>query len=100
MRILKEPKNALTKQYTKLFDLEDVKITFDEAALKAVATKALKRGTGARGLRAILEELMTDIMFEIPSRDDIVEVKITESCVLNGTPPLLEIAPKRQKKEA
>jgi len=100
VRILKEPKNALTKQYTKLFDLEDVKITFDEAALKAVATKALKRGTGARGLRAILEELMTDIMFEIPSRDDIVEVKITESCVLNGTPPLLEIAPKRQKKEA
>ena len=100
VRILKEPKNALTKQYTKLFDLEDVKITFDEAALRAVATKALKRGTGARGLRAILEELMTDIMFEIPSRDDIVEVKITESCVINGTPPLLEIAPKRQKKEA
>ena len=100
VRILKEPKNALTKQYTKLFDLEDVKITFDEAALKAVATKALKRGTGARGLRAILEELMTDIMFEIPSRDDIVEVKITENCVLNGTPPLLEIAPKRHKKEA
>jgi ATP-dependent Clp protease ATP-binding subunit ClpX len=100
VRILKEPKNALTKQYTKLFDLEDVKITFDEPALRAVATKALKRGTGARGLRAILEELMTDIMFELPSRDDIVEVKITESCVVNGTAPLLEIAPKRQKKEA
>ncbi len=100
VRILKEPKNALTKQYTKLFDLEDVKITFDENALRAVATKALKRGTGARGLRAILEELMTDIMFDLPSRDDIVEVKITESSVLNGTPPLLEIAPKRQKKEA
>jgi ATP-dependent Clp protease ATP-binding subunit ClpX len=100
VRILKEPKNALTKQYTKLFDLEDVKITFDEPALRAVATKALKRGTGARGLRAILEELMTDIMFDLPSRDDIVEVKITESCVINGTPPLLEIAPKRQKKEA
>jgi ATP-dependent Clp protease ATP-binding subunit ClpX len=100
VRILKEPKNALTKQYTKLFDLEDVKITFDEPALRAVAAKALKRGTGARGLRAILEELMTDIMFELPSRDDIVEVKITESCVINGTPPLLEIAPKRQKKEA
>jgi ATP-dependent Clp protease ATP-binding subunit ClpX len=100
VRILKEPKNALTKQYTKLFDLEDVKITFEESALRAVATKALKRGTGARGLRAILEELMTDIMFELPSRDDIEEVKITESCVLNGTPPLLEIAPKRQKREA
>ncbi len=100
VRILKEPKNALTKQYTKLFDLEDVKITFEETALRAVACKALKRGTGARGLRAILEEIMTDVMFDLPSRDDIVEVKITESSVLNGTPPLLELAVKRQKKEA
>ncbi|HEX5438120.1 MAG TPA: ATP-dependent Clp protease ATP-binding subunit ClpX [Gemmatimonadaceae bacterium] len=100
VRILKEPKNALTKQYTKLFDLEDVKITFEETALRAVAQKAIKRGTGARGLRAILEELMTDVMFDIPSREDITEVKITESCILNGTPPLLEISPKRQKKEA
>ncbi|MGH7646750.1 MAG: ATP-dependent Clp protease ATP-binding subunit ClpX [Gemmatimonadaceae bacterium] len=100
VRILKEPKNALTKQYTKLFDLEEVKITFDESALRAVAGKALKRGTGARGLRAILEEIMTDVMFDLPSRDDITEVKITESCVLNGTPPLLEISAKRQKKEA
>jgi len=100
VRILKEPKNALTKQYTKLFELEDVKISFDEPALRAVAQKALKRGTGARGLRAILEEMMTDVMFDLPSRDDIVEVKITESSVLNGTPPLLEISTKRQKKEA
>jgi ATP-dependent Clp protease ATP-binding subunit ClpX len=100
VRILKEPKNALTKQYTKLFELEEVKITFDESALRAVAGKALKRGTGARGLRAILEEIMTDVMFDLPSRDDITEVKITESCVLNGTPPLLEISAKRQKKEA
>ena len=100
VRILKEPKNALTKQYTKLFELEEVKITFDELALRAVARKALKRGTGARGLRAILEEIMTEVMFDLPSRDDITEVKITESCVLNGTPPLLEISPKRQKKEA
>jgi ATP-dependent Clp protease ATP-binding subunit ClpX len=100
VRILKEPKNALTKQYTKLFELEDVKITFEESALRAVAHKALKRGTGARGLRAILEELMTDVMFDIPSRDDIVEVKITEASVLNGTPPLLELSTKRQKKEA
>ena len=100
VRILKEPKNALTKQYTKLFELEEVKITFDESALRAVAGKALKRGTGARGLRAILEEIMTDVMFDLPSRDDITEVKITESCVLNGTPPLLELSAKRQKKEA
>ena len=100
VRILKEPKNALTKQYQKLFELEEVKLTFEETALRAVAQKALKRGTGARGLRAILEELMTDVMFDLPSRDDIVEVKITEGCVMNGTPPLLEISPKRQKKEA
>ncbi len=100
VRILKEPKNALTKQYTKLFELEEVKITFEESALRAIARKALKRGTGARGLRAIMEELLTDVMFDLPSREDIVEVKITESCVANGTAPLLEIAPKRQKKEA
>ena len=67
MRILKEPKNALTKQYTKLFDLEEVKITFEEIALRAIAGKALKRGTGARGLRAILEELLTDVMFDLPT---------------------------------
>jgi ATP-dependent Clp protease ATP-binding subunit ClpX len=100
VRILKEPKNALTKQYTKLFGLEDVKITFEESALRAVAQKALKRGTGARGLRAILEEIMTDVMFDLPSRDDITEVKITETSVLDGNPPLLELSTKRRKKEA
>ena len=100
MRILKEPKNALTKQYTKLFDLEEVKLTFEESALRAVAQKALKRGTGARGLRAILEELLTEVMFDLPTREDVVEVKITESAVLNGTAPLLELAPTKRKKEA
>jgi ATP-dependent Clp protease ATP-binding subunit ClpX len=98
--ILKEPKNALTKQYHKLFELEDVKITFEESALRAIAEKALKRGTGARGLRAILEELLLEVMFDLPSRDDVVEVKVTEACITNGAPPLLEIQPKRQKKEA
>jgi len=100
VQILKEPKNALTKQYQRLFDLEEVKITFEESALKAVAAKALKRGTGARGLRAILEETLLDTMFDLPTRDDVVEVKVTEASVLHGGPPLLEIAPKRQKKEA
>jgi ATP-dependent Clp protease ATP-binding subunit ClpX len=100
VRILKEPKNALTKQYAKLFELEEVKLTFEETALRAVAQKALKRGTGARGLRAILEEILTDVMFELPGRDDVVEVKVTEPSVLNKQPPLLEIAPKRHKKEA
>ena len=100
VRILKEPKNALTKQYTKLFELESTKLTFDETALRAVAEKALKRGTGARGLRAILEEILTDVMFDLPSREDVTEVRVTESSVNNRTPPLLEISPKRQKKEA
>ena len=100
VRILKEPKNALTKQYTKLFGLEEVKITFDEGALAAIAQKALKRGTGARGLRAILEEVLMEVMFDLPSREDVVEVKVTESCITNGTQPLLEISPVRRKKEA
>jgi ATP-dependent Clp protease ATP-binding subunit ClpX len=100
VRILKEPKNALTKQYQKLFELETVRITFEESALRAVAQKALKRGTGARGLRALLEEILMNVMFDLPSRDDVVEVRVTESCVVNGAPPMLEIAPKRQKKEA
>jgi ATP-dependent Clp protease ATP-binding subunit ClpX len=101
VRILKEPKNALTKQYKKLFELEEVELTFDEAALRAVAQKALKRGTGARGLRAIVEEILTDVMFDLPTREDVVEVKVTEASVMNpGTPPLLEISPQRKKKEA
>ena len=100
VRILREPKNALTKQYHKLFDLEDVKITFEESALRAVAQKALKRGTGARGLRAILEETLLEVMFDLPSREDVIEVKVTEACIMHGAPPMLEISPKRQKKEA
>jgi ATP-dependent Clp protease ATP-binding subunit ClpX len=100
VRILKEPKNALTKQYQKLFDLESVKITFEESALRAVAGKALKRGTGARGLRAILEESLLDVMFDLPTREDVVEVKVTERCITEGAPPMLELAAKRQKKEA
>src|SRR4030095_10124945 len=100
IRILKEPKNALTKQYKKLFELEEVQLTFDESALRAVAQKALKRGTGARGLRAIVEEILTDVMFDLPTREDVVEVKVTESSVMNGTTPLLELAPTKRKKEA
>jgi ATP-dependent Clp protease ATP-binding subunit ClpX len=100
VRILKEPKNALTKQYAKLFELEEVKLTFEDSALRAVASKALKRGTGARGLRAILEELLTEVMFDLPTREDVEEVKVTEASVMNGTAPLLEISPQRKKKEA
>jgi ATP-dependent Clp protease ATP-binding subunit ClpX len=100
VRILKEPKNALLKQYTRLLSLEDTKLTFDDAALRAIAQKAIKRGTGARGLRAILEEILRDVMFDLPGRDDVVEVRVTEACVTSGAPPMLEIAARKQRKEA
>ncbi len=98
--ILKEPKNALTKQYKKLFELEDVQLTFDEPSLRAIARRAIQRGTGARGLRAILEEVLLDTMFDLPSRDDVIEVRVTEATITQQQPPLLEIAAQRQKKEA
>ena len=100
VKILKEPKNALTKQYARLFELEDVQLKFDELALKAIAKKAIGRGTGARGLRAILEELLLDTMFDLPGRDDVIEVLVTEATVTQKQPPLLELSTKRQKKEA
>jgi len=100
VRILVEPKNALSKQYKKLFELEDVRLTFEQEALLAVAQKALKHGTGARGLRAILEDVMRDIMYDLPGRDDVTEVVVTRECILEGRPPLLVTEPQRAKKEA
>ncbi len=100
VRILVEPKNALTKQYKKLFDLEEVRLTFEPGALKAVALKALDRKAGARGLRAILERTMTEIMFDLPSRDDVTEVVITQECITDGRQPLLVTERQRAKKEA
>jgi ATP-dependent Clp protease ATP-binding subunit ClpX len=100
VRILIEPRNALSKQYKKLFELEDVRLTFEQEALLAVAQKALKRGTGARGLRAILEDVMRDIMYDLPGREDVTEVVVTRECILEGRPPLLVTEPQRAKKEA
>ena len=100
VRILQEPKNALLKQYDKMFELEGIRLTFDADAVRAIARKALARGTGARGLRAVLEELMRDVMFEIPSRDDVREVVITPECVTDSIPPLLVLHPESKKKEA
>src|SRR4029077_13772692 len=99
MRILVEPKNALTKQYKKLFELESVGLTFDDEALRAVAEKALKRGTGARGLRSILETMMTDIMFDLPTRDDVREVVITKESIAERAPPLVVTDRPRTKRE-
>ncbi|MBO5294733.1 MAG: ATP-dependent Clp protease ATP-binding subunit ClpX [Clostridia bacterium] len=81
VRILTEPKNSLVKQYEKLFKMDGVKLTFGKDALDTIATLAIERNTGARGLRSIMESAMTDIMFEIPSRHDVAEVEITSECI-------------------
>ncbi len=87
--ILTKPKNALVKQYQKLFEFEDVKLRFTDGALRAVTRQALSRKSGARGLRSILETVMLDLMYEIPSRDDIDECVINEEVIDQGSDPLL-----------
>lgn len=89
VRILTEPKNALVKQYKKLFDLEGVNLRLTDSALTAIADQAVKRKSGARGLRAIMEGCMLDIMYEIPSTDNVKECVIGEDVVLNGEDPIL-----------
>jgi ATP-dependent Clp protease ATP-binding subunit ClpX len=87
--ILTKPKNALVKQYQKLFEMENTKLEFRDKALKAVAQKAINLKTGARGLRSIIENILMDTMFELPSEPDINEVVINEEVVLNGSKPIL-----------
>ena len=89
VRILSEPKNALVKQYQKLFDMEGVDLRFSDGALVAVAAEALKHKTGARGLRSILENAMLDVMYDIPSQDRVREVMINEDVVFKGTQPIV-----------
>jgi ATP-dependent Clp protease ATP-binding subunit ClpX len=89
--ILTEPKNALIKQYQKLFEFEDVRLRFTDGALRAVARQALKRKSGARGLRSILEMVMLDLMYDIPSRDDVEEIVINEEVIEQGSNPLMVI---------
>jgi ATP-dependent Clp protease ATP-binding subunit ClpX len=89
VRILTEPKNALVKQYTKLFELEGVNLRLTDSALTAIADQAVKRKSGARGLRAIMEGCMLDIMYDIPSTDNVKECVIGEDVVLNGEDPIL-----------
>ena len=96
VQVMTEPKNALVKQYKKLFEFENVKLKFTEAAVKAIAEKATKRKTGARGLRAVLEETMLEIMFDLPSQPDIEEVVINEEVVLKGEKPMLVYENKKQ----
>lgn len=87
--ILTEPKNALVKQYQRLFDIEGVKLTFTEDALKAIASRAIKRKTGARGLRSIMEDILLDTMFELPGMNGVEEVVVNEEAVTAGAKPLL-----------
>ncbi|MDY2775748.1 MULTISPECIES: ATP-dependent Clp protease ATP-binding subunit ClpX [Streptococcus] len=92
VRILTEPRNALVKQYQTLLSYDGVELEFDEDALQAIANKAIERKTGARGLRSIIEETMMDIMFEIPSREEVTKVRITKDAVEGKDKPILEIA--------
>ena len=90
VRILKEPKNALIKQYKKLFKMDNVDLEFDEDAIEEIAVKAMERKTGARGLRSILENIMMDVMYNIPSDSSITKCTITKDCVLGKSEPLVE----------
>jgi len=101
VRILSEPKNAILKQYKKILGMEGVGLTFDPAAIRAIARRALERGTGARGLRAVIENVMCDVMFDIPSRTDVREVVVTPESITDGLPPLMILGNEaKQKKEA
>ena len=89
IRIITEPKNALLKQYRKLFKLDNVELEIEPDAVRAIAQKALERKTGARGLRSILEGVMTDIMYEIPSRDDVEKCVITKATIEGTAQPTM-----------
>ena len=91
VRILTEPKNALIKQYKKLFHYDDIELEVEDDALIEIAKKAIAQKTGARGLRSILEETMTNLMYTLPSRDDVAKVTITEGCITGSGEPELTL---------
>jgi len=91
VRILREPKNALTRQFERLFELDGVGLEFTEEALRAAANQAIERKTGARGLRAIFESAMLDIMYEVPSQENIDSVVINEEVITKGAQPLTKL---------
>ena len=98
VQILTEPKNAYTKQYAKLFEMEEVEIDFRDDALQAVARKAMERKTGARGLRSILEAVLLDVMYDIPSEKDVEKVVVDENVILGNSEPMLIYGTPEQKK--
>ncbi|MDR2586742.1 MAG: ATP-dependent Clp protease ATP-binding subunit ClpX, partial [Coriobacteriales bacterium] len=89
VRVLSEPKNALVKQYTRMFSFEDVKLTFTDAALKAIAAEAVNHGTGARGLRSICERTLLDTMYDLPGSTSISEVVVTPEAVRGESKPTI-----------
>src|SRR5690606_26897821 len=97
--ILSEPKNALAKQYAKLFELEDVELTFTDDALEAIAKKALKRKTGARGLRSIVEAILLDTMFDLPGMDGVTEVVVDKDVVEGRKEPVRVVSGDGGKKK-
>ncbi len=99
VQILTEPRNALIKQYQKLFDLDGVELEFTEEAISAIAEKAMERGTGARGLRAIIEEALLNVMYDVPSRGDIAKVIVTDGVVTDHEAPTLVERPDETKKK-
>ena len=99
VRILTEPRNALVKQYCKLFEMDGVELEFSSDALEAVADQAILRGTGARGLRAIMEEVLLPVMYDIPSRDDVAKVQVNEQTVReNVNPTIVPRQPARRER--
>lgn len=101
VRILAEPKNALVKQFQRLLEIDGVKLTFDEEALRAIAQEALKRKTGARGLRSIIERIMRNVMYEIPSQEGVTACRVTKDVVQNRKEPVLSYSKRRShSKEA
>ena len=100
VQILKEPKNALVKQYQKLLEMDGVTLEFEEEALRYIAKRATERKTGARGLRAILEKIMLNVMFDIPSRDDVEKCIITKETVINNSDPILILSEGQRGRKA
>ena len=100
VEILVKPKNALVKQYRKLFEMEDMQLEVDPGAIRAVARLALKRATGARGLRSIMEETMLDLMYELPGRQGVQRVVISEESVSKGEPAKIFFDDEREIREA
>jgi ATP-dependent Clp protease ATP-binding subunit ClpX len=100
VEILTKPKNAISKQYKKFFEMEGVDLSFTDGALKAIAHLAMVRGTGARGLRAVLEDAMLDIMYDIPSLEGVTHVEVTEDVIRKKSPPIMTWARESKKKGA